>query len=135
MRRYYDPVVELIRVKHDSDGTFGVLVFPDAPVFVTLEPQWKDNEKNISCIPEGEYKCVRYNSPTYGETFMVTDVYGRSYILFHWGNTENDTEGCIILGYEFGKLGIKDAVLNSKAAFREFMQRLEGYNSFLLRVS
>ena len=66
--------------------------------FVTMEQAWKDNQTNISCIPDGKYIVkVRY-SEKYGRHLEVTNVPDRTVILFHWGNYYTDTKGCILTG-------------------------------------
>lgn len=90
----------------------------------TLEPPWKGNRKNVSCIPERVYDVVPYNSPTYGECFIVKDVINRSYILFHWLNYYVETEGCIGLGSHFRDInndGVKD-VVNSKDTLEKLLK-------------
>ena len=42
-----------------DNGTFGVWINDNKPLFVTLELPWKDNQKDISCIPAGTYKVVK----------------------------------------------------------------------------
>ncbi len=56
----------LTRVAEGSSGTFGVLIDEGIPFALTLEPPWKNNEKNISCIPMGEYECADTNSVKFG---------------------------------------------------------------------
>ena len=68
----------------------------------TLENPWKDNQRNISCIPEGEYP-VRLRLPRESATreyvhLLVQDVPNRDWILFHRGNFPKDTSGCILVG-------------------------------------
>jgi len=113
----------LIRVSYSKQGTFGVLLDEDIPFCVTLERPWLNNKRNISCIPSGSYLCKRITSSKFGETFKISDVPGRSHILFHKGNISEDTHGCIILGEEFGFLKNEVAVLSSGRAFQEFMGR------------
>jgi hypothetical protein len=118
----------------NRDGTFGVLIVDGYPIGLTLEPEWKDNKSNISCIPPGKYKCKRVDSPTYGDTFEVTDVNGRDNILFHWGNLPINTKGCILVGEEFGKLDGKTAILASKRAFNELKNILADEDEFELLI-
>ena len=127
----------LIRVAENMDGTFGVLVdhteLGDIPFAVTLERKWVENRKQVSCIPIGNYECLSVNSPTFGKTFAVS-VPGRTHILFHRGNTQDDSRGCILIGERFDKLNKKNAILNSKHGFKEFMERLVKYEKFRLIV-
>lgn len=107
----------------------------DLPFCVTLERPWRDNRRNVSCIPSGTYVCKRIISPKFGETFEVTDVVDRSHILFHKGNLAEDTHGCIIVGELFDPLEGEHAVLSSGKAFREFRHILDGEYQFTLVIS
>lgn len=120
---------------HPAHGTFGSLVLQGMPICNTLEPYHRDNTTSISCVPTGQYRCVRHLSPSRGWVWIVTQVQGRSYILIHWGNVDDDTEGCIITGEKFGMLGVKWAVLESKLAFKEFMKRTEEFDELLLTIT
>ena len=122
----------LLRISKGEQGVFGVLKDGNMPVCVTVE--------NDACIfPDGEYICKRVHSPKFGETFEVS-VYGRSNILFHIGNWEDDSTGCIILGRRFDmvqdvKRGrVKEGVAESKAAFTRFMEATDKLSAFSLRV-
>lgn len=127
-----------------DDGVLGVLICGHRPVCMTLEEEWKDNAKGISCIPAGSYLCQKVVTPKHGETYQVMDVPGRSNILIHSGNTEEDTQGCILVGKEFGDIMVtaeedgkqtrKLAVLRSKEAFAEFMKVIDGKQSFALHI-
>lgn len=98
----------------------------------TLENPWLANQPNISCIPAGDYVCRRVISPKYGETFEVTDVDGRTHILFHWGNYPSNTQGCILVGTSHAPE--VPAVWNSRAAHAEFMDKFNGVDEFELTV-
>jgi len=130
-----NPTSRISRIASGPEkGTFGSMVFLDEPICNTLEPYHRDNASNVSCIPAGQYLCKRVKSPTYGNTFEVTGVQGRSSILIHYGNTAKNTQGCIVLGEEFGRLKGDTAVLSSKRAFQEFMSLLEGCDEFTLTI-
>ena len=131
-----NPVKTLIirRVSTGRDGTFGVILHKDIPFALTLERQWLDNRTSISCIPAGNYKCKRTNSPKFGGTFEVTNVPGRTHILFHKGNIDDDSHGCILIGEQFEHLGDSPAILASKKGFGEFMKILMAQIDFRLIV-
>ena len=78
----------------------------------TLENPWLDNQRNISCIPEGEYKVrlrlARESASRDYLHLLVQDVPNRDWILFHRGNTAKDTRGCILVG-----LGSQQDVVNN----------------------
>ena len=70
--------------------------------FVTLELPWKENKRNISCIPTGLYRAKKYYSYQHNRTvILLLDVPGRSWIEMHPGNFTNDTRGCILPGESF----------------------------------
>ena len=127
-------MMTLKRIAMTEDGTFGVLLDENAPFALTLERPWLDNRSNISCIPEGNYVCRRRFSQKFGATFEVTDVPGRTHILFHKGNIEDDSHGCIIVGEQFENLRGKLAVLASKKGYNEFMGRCENKERFILSI-
>ena len=121
--------LRLVRISEFNGASMGGLCFNDKPEMLTLEEAWRDNEARKSCIPDGRYRIVRHRSPKFGLTFKVEDVPGRSDILFHSGNTVQDTEGCILLGQRYGNLNSVPAVLNSQKAFTRFMEIMNGFSS------
>jgi len=130
------------RVAHNHDGTFGVMLFDEhgsedglLPLVVTLEPTWVDNIRNISCIPVGEYKCVkRWSAKFEMETFEVTGVPDRSDIILHKGNTLKDTEGCILVGLAFGVVASQLGIFDSRKAFDKFMRMYGHFKEFDLEI-
>lgn len=118
--------LRLVRTGEADEATFGVLYVDGKPEFVTLEEPWRDNQKQISCIPEGNYQVDWRYSPKFGKTLQVVNVPNRSHILFHAGNGPGDTEGCILIGTHFGKLNGKSAILKSRPAFEQFVAMMQG---------
>lgn len=127
--------VRIVRLETNPvHGTFGTLLLDSEAFCVTLEPYSRDNAQDISCIPTGQYLCKRVDSPKYGNTFEITNVEGRSHVLFHPGNRDVNTEGCILLGQYYGKLSGDRAVLNSGNTFDKFIKELSDVNEFKLTV-
>lgn len=127
------------RITTGDQGTFGVLVFEDIPFALSLEREWLHNRPSVgdvpgSCIPAGEYICKRVNSPRFNNTFEVTDVPNRSHILFHKGNLDDDSRGCILVGEEFGQLGSSSGIKSSKAGYNEFMAIMSNDDEFRLII-
>ena len=92
----------IIRDTFTKESTIGKLFINGESFCDTLENPYINNERNISCIPEGQYK-VRLRLARESATrdylhLLVQDVPNRSYILFHIGNTAKDTSGCILVG-------------------------------------
>ncbi len=127
-------MMKIIRISGSNYGTFGVLLFDDIPFCVTLENPWKNNQTFVSCIPIGMYDCKKSISRRFGSTVEICNVPDRSHVLFHWGNTEPDTQGCILLGQRYGTLAKIPAILASKTAFKAFMRRLRTYDDVVLTI-
>jgi len=126
--------VELFRMERKSGCTLGMLRVDGEIFCATLENSWLDNTPCESCIPVGCYMAERVSSPHFGNTFEVVDVPGRTHILFHAGNTEEDTLGCILPGKYHGRLGVKRAVLDSRNTFNDFIKLTEGVMEFDLFI-
>ena len=106
----------LIRDTFTDKSTLGELFVNGERICDTLENPWQDNQRNISCIPEGQYpvrlRLARESASRDYLHLLVQDVPNRDWILFHRGNTAKDTSGCILVG-----LGSQqDAVNNSTLA-------------------
>jgi len=97
--------LELIRHKDNGVQTVGTLSIWDGDVIIfsckTLELPYKDNQKNISCIPAGKYPIKHRESKKYGKHLHIQKVTGRTYILMHSANFFHQLEGCIAVGKEF----------------------------------
>lgn len=119
--------MRLVRVATNADGIYGVLIQGNIPFAVTLEDQFLS-------IPKGSWQCQRVNSPKFGVTFEVRDVPGRSHILFHRGNTEADTTGCILVGESFNPVLGRPGITASKAGFEEFIRITSLTREFQLEI-
>jgi len=125
----------LLRISPDNpDGIFGVLRDGQVPFCVTVE-------NNDYVFPDGDYLCKRVNSPKFGNTFEITGIKGHNHVLFHWGNWEDDSKMCVILGEKFEPVWdskrnrTKDGVQESKnGGFREFLERTKGIDKFVLKA-
>jgi hypothetical protein len=136
-------MIAFLSRKYGEKQTTGHICFFDGDDLVfdckTLEPPWKYNLKNESCIYESTidqpyFHVKKHISPTYGLCFKVFGVKGRSEILFHLGNYYDNTDGCILVGEAFGDInkdGLKD-VINSKDTFDKMMEKLP--DSFKLYI-
>ena len=62
----------------------------------TIELPWKNNKRNISCIPEGRYEVVPRYSTHFKHHLLIKGVSERHLILFHPANDAlNELQGCI----------------------------------------
>lgn len=97
--------LKILRAYTDNNFTSGIthLIKDDVIIHtaVSLELPWRNNQKNISCIPARNYCCSKRYSQKHGHHLIIEDVPNRSYILFHPFNHINETEGCIGVGSHF----------------------------------
>lgn len=78
------------------DGTNGKLECEGKLICNTIELPWKNNERRVSCIPEGKYLLSKRYSPKFHWHIEVIDVRNRSLILFHPANNAlQELNGCI----------------------------------------
>lgn len=132
---------ELVRLSKRLDSVQrGVLLHNGEPFLSTLELPWKDNKKNVSCIPQGRYHCTRVNDhklangtviPT---TFQINDVPNREGILFHIGNFAKDTLGCILLGLGYDESPGFPMITRSQDAFSKFLKATKNTDGLSLLI-
>lgn len=74
-----------------------------------------------TAIPAGEYEVRMTYSPRFKQAMpILLDVPNFDGVRIHWGNTPDDTEGCLLLGTTRGA----DFIGNSREAFNSFMVAL-----------
>ena len=117
-----------------SDVTCGEITLPTGQNLYTLERPWLNNEPFVSCIPDGEYTCARFNSPNHGPTFQVMGVPDRTLILFHVANFVHELQGCIALGDRRGVDSAIPCVWGSRLAIAQFENTLIGVDKFTLEI-
>jgi hypothetical protein len=114
----------LIRDTFTEQSTLGKLYLNGEFMCDTLENPYINNERNISCIPHGQYdvriRVARESATRDYVHLLVQEVPNRSYILFHIGNTAKDTKGCILVGLDRQQ----DRVNNSKLAMDLLMKEI-----------
>lgn len=123
------------RVLTGDNGTAGVIVHNNEAFALSLEREWLDNATGISCIPAGDYICKRVDSPRFKDTFEVTNVKDRTHILFHAGNLDDDSHGCILVGEKFGRVKGSPGIQSSREGFNEFMEIMSNENEFRLIIA
>ena len=125
----------LIRDTFTKESTIGELFLNGERMCDTLENPWLNNERNFSCIPEGNYpvrlRLARESASRDYLHLLVQNVPDRDYILFHRGNTAKDTRGCILLGLGSQQNSVNNSVLAMDLLIKEILN-LGGTNINLI---
>ena len=117
----------LTRTSRQAECTTGVLYLGKERMAHTLEPRWRDLEKEQkvagqTAIPEGTYEiCLEVSARFKRLMPYLMNVPGFTGILIHCGNTVADTEGCILVG----KRSVNDRLSMSRSAFNKLFARLK----------
>jgi hypothetical protein len=129
----------LKRLQFRADGIFSDLKAGESLVAQTLEHAY-EGAGWVPKIPYGAFKCVRGAHRLHGmtedfETFEITGVQSHTNLLFHWGNFNKDSEGCILLGRSIARAPDQtQMVTESRESFARFMRLQEGVKEFTLTV-
>jgi len=123
-------MINLYRLEQTTQGALGALVLNGQYFCSFLMPDAGGDKYQI---PSGQYKCKRFHGHKWKDTFEIV-VENHSALLFHSGNVEAHSMGCVLLGQYPGKLKGQRAVLNSGVTFKEFMRRLENVKEFDLSI-
>ena len=128
----------LIRHARRADYTIGRLEDENGiKICDTLEPTWRDykgGELKIpkkSAIPEGSYRMVVTKSRRFQKYLpLLVGVPGFEGVRIHSGNTNKDTEGCILVGQnlQVGK------VLWSRITLEKLMKLIENEKEIYLTI-
>lgn len=114
--------LELRRWRLESTLTIGGLYLDGEFFCFTLEDPVRPTKiQGETAIPEGTYDVILSRSPRF-QRFMpeILGVPGFEGIRIHVGNTPEDTEGCILVGFATGR----EQIMESGAAFRALMNEL-----------
>jgi hypothetical protein len=120
--------LKLERYEYGTNETIGKLYIDGLFYCYTLEDERRDVKvKGETAIPKGTYKINTRYSPRFKRQLpWLLNVPGFEYILIHSGNTDDHTEGCILVGMTVGRLNGKRAVLQSRDAFALVYDRING---------
>ena len=128
----------LTRIARKAEYTIGRLEDENGKrICDTLEPTWRDykgGEMKIpkkSAIPEGSYRVVVTKSQRFGIYLpLLVGVPGFEGVRIHSGNTNKDTEGCILVGenIQVGK------VLWSRITLSKLMKIIENEKEIFITI-
>ena len=127
--------LKLIRKYRKTDYTIGIL-YVNNKYFceiledtdrglkdsMSLEEIKKIKIKDQTCIPYGKYQILMTYSPKYKKIMpLVNNVKGFEGIRIHSGNTNKDTSGCLLPGFN----KIKGQVINSRETFNKLYSLIQ----------
>lgn len=129
----------LERFSYSPHGTMGRLTLPSGIELYTLEPPWNNNQPNISCIPEGEYRVKRDTTGRH-KFYRVQDVPSRSAIEFHAANYyinpktgKQELWGCIAPGFGIN-INHNAGITRSQDACKRLLDEMGG-DDWLLNIT
>lgn len=122
----------LIREPSTAHSTPGTLLVDDKFECYTLEDVVRAAKiAGETAIPAGTYKVIIDMSNRFKRLLpLVVDVPGFAGIRIHPGNTDKDTEGCILVGTSRSK----DFVGNSRVALDALFKKMQAAKSITLTI-
>ena len=130
--------LRLKRIAKKADYTIGRLEDENGvKICDTLEGTWRDYQRGElkvprkSAVPEGTYPVVVTKSWKFGKYLpLLVGVPGFEGIRIHSGNTNKDTEGCILVGQNLEK----GKVLMSRITLERLMKLIENEKRVFLTI-
>jgi len=115
--------LQLIRKQFTQRSTIGELSVDGQFECYTLEDMVRPVKiKGMTAIPAGAYEVVVTFSARFQRLLpLLLNVPGYDGVRIHTGNTDQDTEGCILVGR--GKK--KDAIMSSRIAFDALFPKIQ----------
>jgi hypothetical protein len=135
-----------------KDGIRGQFMFEgdDVPFCVALTHAFPSGVSGSTYVPiplPGTYTCQRgthhlHDPKNSGqtvpiETFEILGIEGHSGVLFHPGNYNADSDGCVLLGEAFTTYDAAgdEMITSSQVTFKAWMSRLAQVNTFTLVIA
>ena len=119
------------RITSNEISTLGILYVVSDEGYIlyecnTLELPYKDNQRNISCIPKGDYQGKKRWSEKYGNHIHILNVPNRSFILIHPANFAKQLRGCVAVGIDFADIDNDESLdlIHSKKAMEDLLDVL-----------
>ncbi len=117
-----ETLLNLRRNVFTNESTIGDLLVGDRFEAYTLEDSVRGMTKGKKAIPSGNYEVIINFSSRFKRPMpLLLGVPGFEGVRIHSGNTEKDTEGCILLGHQ----KFANQIGESRQAFEDFFPKLE----------
>ena len=136
--------LKIKRIARRDDYTIGRMYIDGAYFCDTLEDADRGMKQDMplselkeikvagrTAIPTGKYCVYLTRSPKFGKVLpLIYDVPAFSGIRIHSGNTDEDTQGCILVGQN----KIVGRVINSRQTMDKLMELLDGQESVTIEI-
>lgn len=125
----------LRRYEYQPERTFGKLYVEGTDFCDVLEDTHRDLNKvekvyGKTCIPSGRYKVIFTYSPKFKKRMpLLVGVPHFEGVRIHTGNTEKDTEGCLLVGIREGNTLVK-----SRITFERLMRMIENETDITIDI-
>jgi len=130
----------LKRVALKDHYTIGKLYIDNEYFCNTLEDTTRDLNKDgvdevkiygETSIPYGVYPIVFRVSPSFHRTMpYLENIKGFTNVMIHYGNTDKDTLGCILVG----KNNQVGRINESKVTFEELFNKIQGHEGLTIEI-
>ena len=127
--------IEVKRYDFKDNYTVGRLYIDGVYFCYTLEDVVRQGAKvdGQTAIPTGTYNVIINHSNRFNRDLpLLENVPNFTGVRIHSGNTDKDTDGCILLGQTYAG---QDFIGNSKAAFDVFFDKLKAAKTATITIS
>jgi hypothetical protein len=123
--------LEVRRFEYGTNYTVGKLYIDGIYECYTLEREAFPHTRKPA-IPKGSYSLVIDDSTRFQRPMPhILDVPGYEGIRIHSGNTDADTEGCILVGTTWAGV---DFIGNSKVAFAALFSKMQAADKMVIEI-
>ncbi len=125
--------IEVKRLYRTENSTIGELYIDGIFECFTLEDKEREVKiKSETAIPKGKYKVIINKSNRFKKLLpLLLNVPNFEGVRIHPGNTNHDTEGCILTGTTKGK----DFIGNSRIAFNRLFKKMQLAKEITLTIT
>lgn len=126
-------IIKIKRLYKSENSTIGEMTVDGKWECYTLEDKERDVKiKSETAIPKGTYKVIINQSNRFKKLLpLVLNVPNFEGIRIHPGNTNHDTEGCILVG----RTRSKDFIGQSRKAFESLFTKMKLAKEITLTIS
>ena len=119
-------IIVLERFFHGDAGVLGRMQFPGGLELFTVERPWVLNQRNISCIPTGDYPLEWDMTGRIQRVPRLRETGPRTQINIHKANYPHELQGCIAPGLTWGFTSQTPFVEDSGAAMDLLLEEVLG---------